>query len=465
MLQKKNTPFAAILMAGLGVFMGSSAAEAQTKSMHEANEPVGGYPTLSEIRIDVRSPFRVNGADELTHVNAQYNQVRGSGRTHLGVDLRAARGKAQYSVHGNGTVRMASNAACEPAGFGGYGRFVVIQHTHIANGKAYAFQSFHAHLTSVHTSQGASVDNTALIGKTGGSGNCSDNTYAPHAHIEFRVPTTSGAGDTRYAPAAFYQHQGQWGLSTSFINHIAGRAQNEIGFRIAAQVSGCNIPVPVNPNSVRLYYRKEGSSTWLGPASMNVQFDGLTYYRDLTDLLGSDSYVAQYYVSAEDPTWPMSKCKTKATKYRGWRPYRYVGTGTPPSDRPFSKQIGVAPTGAWERLVADASWLDNGNPNEKAAPSAVLNPTIDEEEMTLFGRVIGQEDGYWVLQDCGEDFTCVEGQEHEFLVAVEHEGAADLWDGMRAYIHGEWGGQSNGRDIVVVSSEFGVEPKDVVGEN
>jgi hypothetical protein len=85
--------------------------------------------------------------------------------------------------------------------------------------------------------------------------------------------------------------------------------------------------------------------------------------------------------------------------------------------------------------------------------------------MTLLGRGIGQENGYWVLQDCGEDFTCAESQEHQFLVAVEHEGAADLWDGMRAYVHGEWGGRSNGRDIVVVSSEFGIEPKDLLGEN
>jgi hypothetical protein len=175
--------------------------------------------------------------------------------------------------------------------------------------------------------------------------------------------------------------------------------------------------------------------------------------------------VAQYYVSADDPTWPMSKCTPKATRYRAWRPYRYVGTGTPPSDRPFSKQIGVASAGAWERLVADASWLDNANPNQKAAAGAVLNTDIDETEVSLLGRVIGQENGYWVLQDCGEDFTCAESQEHQFLVAVEHEGAADLWDGMRAYIHGEWGGQSNGRDIVVVSSEFGVEPKDLLGEN
>jgi murein DD-endopeptidase MepM/ murein hydrolase activator NlpD len=78
------------------------------------------------------------------------------------------------------------------------------------NGNAYAFQSFYAHLTSVHTSQGASVGSNAIIGKTGGSGNCSNNTYAPHSHIEFRVPTPSGAGETRYAPGLFYQHQGQW---------------------------------------------------------------------------------------------------------------------------------------------------------------------------------------------------------------------------------------------------------------
>lgn len=465
MLQKQSTLFAAVLVAGLGVFMRSPATEAQTKSMHEANEPVSGYPALSGIRVDVRSPFRVNGADELVHVNAQYNQVRGSGRTHLGVDLRGARGKEQYAVHGNGTVRMASNDACEPAGFGGYGRFVAIQHTHTANGKTYAFQSFHAHLTTINTSQGASVGSTAIIGKTGGSGNCSDTTYAPHAHIEFRVPTASGVGETRYAPGVFYQHQGEWGLSTSFINHIAGRAPSEIGFRIAAQVSGCNIPVPVKPSSVRLYYRKEGSSTWLGPAGMNVQFDGYTYYRDMADLLGSDNYVAEYYVSAADPTWPISRCKPGATTYRAWRPYRYVGTGTPPSDRPFSKQIGVAFTSAWEQLAADASWLDNGNPDEKAAANVVLNTTIDEAEISLLGRVLGQEDGYWVLQDCGDDFTCSGSLEQQFLVAVEHEGTADLREGMRASIHGEWGGDSKGRDIVVVSSEFGIEPKDLLGEN
>lgn len=465
MLQKKSTLFAAALVAGLGVFLESSATEAQTKSMHEANEPVSGYPALSEIRVDVRSPFRVNGADELVHVNAQYNQVRGSGRTHLGVDLRGARGKEQYAVYGNGTVRMASSEPCEPAGFGGYGRFVAIQHTHTANGKTYAFQSFHAHLTTVNTSQGATVHSTAVIGKTGGSGNCSNTTYAPHAHIEFRVPTTSGVGETRYAPGVFYQHQGEWGLSTSFINHIAGRTPTEIGFRIGAQVSGCNIPVPVKPGSVKLYYRKQGTSTWQGPASMIVQFDGITYYRDMTELLGDDNYVAEYYVSANDPTWPISKCKPGNTTYRAWRPYRYVGTGTPPSDRPFSKQIGVAFQSAWERLEADASWLDHGNPAEKAAASAVLNTTIDETELNLLGRVIGQENGYWVLQDCGDDFTCSGSQEQQFLLAVEHAGAADLAEGMRAVIHGDWGGQSKGRDIVIVSSEFGIEPKELLGEN
>jgi murein DD-endopeptidase MepM/ murein hydrolase activator NlpD len=465
MLKKQSTSFAAALLAGLGVLMGSSAARAQTKSMHEANEPVGGYPTLSELRIDVRSPFRINGADELVHVNAQYNQVRGSGRTHLGVDLRGARGKEQYAMYGNGTVRMASSNPCEPAGFGGYGRFVAIQHTHTANGKTYAFQSFHAHLTTINTSQGASVGSNSIIGKTGGSGNCLDTTYAPHAHIEFRVPTASGVGETRYAPGVFFQHQGEWGLSTSFINHIPGRTPNEIGFRVAAQVSGCNIPVPVKPSSVRLYYRKKGTSTWQGPAGMTVQFDGITYYRDMTDLLGSDDYIAEYYVSADDPTWPISKCKPTKTAYRAWRPYRYVGTGTPPSDRPLSKQIGVSFDRAWEQAAADASWLDSGNPGVKAAPGAVLNTAIDEEEINLLGRVTGQENGYWVLQDCGDDFACAGSQEPQVLIAVEHAGAADLQEGMRAVVHGAWGGQSNGRDIVVVSSEFGIEPKDLLGEN
>jgi len=104
----------------------------------------------------------------------------GEGRSthrHQGIDLRAATG-APVVAAAAGTVFHAGPA---PAGYGGYGTIVLIDH---GGGIA----TMYAHLSRVVVRQGQTVVPGDLIGAAGSTGQVT----APHLHFEVRrngVPT------------------------------------------------------------------------------------------------------------------------------------------------------------------------------------------------------------------------------------------------------------------------------------
>ena len=156
-------------------------------------------------------------------------------------------------------------------------------------------------------------------------------------------------------------------------------------------------------------------------------------------------------------------------------PYRYKGELDPPQDRPFKKYI--SSTSGSSLAAAEAAqppdsasaagtWIDKHDPNVKGGPGDVLEYLEYQPEQFAIiraGRIVAKEGDLWVLQSCGQDFVCPPGQSRQYLVRVVNPKAADLWVGRRTWVKGDPGGRVNGRQVIVVTSEFGIDPKDEDG--
>ena len=100
-----------------------------------------------------------------------FGEPRG-GRAHTGVDIDGETGDAVYAA-GPGTIAHAGPA---PAGYGGYGLVVIIDH-----GEGVA--TVYAHLSRVDVGAGQPVEAGNLVGAVGTTGS----TTGSHLHFEVRV--------------------------------------------------------------------------------------------------------------------------------------------------------------------------------------------------------------------------------------------------------------------------------------
>ena len=98
--------------------------------------------------------------------------IFGEGRNHPGVDLDGETGDP-ITAAGPGVVTVAGPA---PAGYGGYGLIVIIDH-------GQGLSTLYSHLSTVDVPVGATVDNDDLVGAIGTTGSVTGS----HLHFEVRL--------------------------------------------------------------------------------------------------------------------------------------------------------------------------------------------------------------------------------------------------------------------------------------
>lgn len=125
-----------------------------------------------------------------SRITAPFNEIRpktgGGTRAHKGLDFGNGGGTGPCVAAADGIVlSVNANNLAGPAGMGGYGYYVTIQHSN-KTGKPMC-NTLYAHLASISTSPGAKVAKGQQIGMVGGSGKQGLNSYTPHLHFELHI--------------------------------------------------------------------------------------------------------------------------------------------------------------------------------------------------------------------------------------------------------------------------------------
>ena len=126
-----------------------------------------------------------------SRITAPFNEVRqksdGSGtRAHKGLDFGNGGNKGRCVAAADGKVIGVNKSQISGgAGYGGYGYWILIQHSN-KKGKPMC-NSFYAHMDSISVSTGDTVSKGQDIGVVGGSGSHGMNSYTPHLHFELHI--------------------------------------------------------------------------------------------------------------------------------------------------------------------------------------------------------------------------------------------------------------------------------------
>jgi murein DD-endopeptidase MepM/ murein hydrolase activator NlpD len=140
--------------AAIGAAAATLALELPYVNWHRIVPPVDARPLL--IRHDAKGDGR-------------FQAPRSGNRRHRGVDLAADL---------NSPVRAIRSGAVVEVGFHrGLGRFVELEHRQ-------ALRSLYAHLNAVQVEPGQRVEQGAVLGTVGKTGNASHRWIAPHLHLE-----------------------------------------------------------------------------------------------------------------------------------------------------------------------------------------------------------------------------------------------------------------------------------------
>lgn len=303
-MERKNLRFIAMICIFISITATINVQAAQ--ELCETNQAISGYNPISQVAITAYAPFRVGdigtGADYNAAITSQYNQPRyesSTKRVHKGVDLQAlnnSTGRNVFPVYGAGMVKEVyyyTPTTTKPAPTTSYGYYTRIEHQYSSGGLNYYFQSFYGHLQSCSLTT-TSTYGTAYTTKLGVEGKTGA-TNAIHLHLEFRTP---GSGTYCYAPAAFYWSKGAWGTNTSFINRTSVSG-NKVTFNIVSYDNGTAVPVPAS--KVKIYYKKDGSTSSFTSAPMTKSTSGNTFtYTFSGNTTGTK---IRYYVQAIENCW------------------------------------------------------------------------------------------------------------------------------------------------------------------
>ncbi len=344
---------------------------AASPTMLESDEPINGFNPLSGFgEIYARSPFRSNGYDDFVTINSPFDEPRGY-ECHHGVDLSAWEGRPVFCVYS-----ASSNVVKEVGYYSGYGNKVVIQHD---LGNNYSFQSLYAHLKNATVHVGEYVTSNTMVGSAGHSG-----TSATHLHLEFPCSTKdSFQGNRSYAPSVFYYYvtsHNNWGLNTSFINHLKSDENNVIKFRISSMDCGRIVDVPTE--MVKLVYRvRDGHyGAWTGWQSHSMNKNGNIFTVNVRDDLGLFGlFDLEYYISAKTDSFDGT------LKGPAYRPYRYDFNA--PADRPFCQSYYVNNLGK-----------DLSNPSEGCS-SYENPPMIEKEPLYVYATITKKTANGYVYYD------------------------------------------------------------------
>jgi murein DD-endopeptidase MepM/ murein hydrolase activator NlpD len=144
-----------------------------------ANAGLSLAPSQVYAGIDYSAPLA-----SYTYISTYFGQVDGTHPTpHKGIDLADAAGQPIYAA-ASGTV---VEADYQPAGYGGYGNVVVIDHGTGTDGNSY--RTLYAHMSSISVHSGEYVERGQIIGCVGSTGVAKDGTptsTGPHLHFEVR---------------------------------------------------------------------------------------------------------------------------------------------------------------------------------------------------------------------------------------------------------------------------------------
>ncbi|HEY1016334.1 MAG TPA: M23 family metallopeptidase [Herpetosiphonaceae bacterium] len=138
------------------------------------------YPTTKYLQTPFTSAANGNGWSNAgpSYYGQGYHQGcsnAGSTNDYYALDMRMRSGDPVLSGCGAGVVRYAGWAG---GGWSTFGRIVVID-----CGSGY--WSMSAHLSAINVAAGNTVNSNTVIGRAGGSGNWTDNYFAPHIHEGF----------------------------------------------------------------------------------------------------------------------------------------------------------------------------------------------------------------------------------------------------------------------------------------